>query len=140
MPKAKKAPEQFDWNSLKEELIRQDIEPAKQLLRKLVEELDYPDTGDKEKDKQIWDSLKESYELFVGEKGQVKLRLKTSKRVEIELKLLEYLYPKLRGTEVRGSIDHTFNISIQTFDSYEPAKIIEMSRPAQINDTNRESS
>jgi hypothetical protein len=140
MAKQRKSSNSEDGYTLKELMIRHGLDPADQLFRLISEVLPYPDTGDPERDKQIMDSLKESYEPFEDEKGRLRLRLKTSKRIEILKELMGYTHPKLRGMEIRGTVDHTFNISIQTFDDYGPKKVLDIIQPiAQLNDSNRES-
>lgn len=140
MPKAKKAPDQFDGYTLKELMVKHDLDPANELFTLLREELPYPDTGDPQRDKEIMESLRDSYEPFEDDKGRIRIRLKTSKRIEILKDLMGYTHPKLRGMEIRGNIDHTFNISIQTFDDYGAKKVVDITQPkAQLNDANRES-
>lgn len=129
-----------DGYTLKELMVKHDIDPANELFTLLRENLPYPDTGDPQRDEKIMDSLRESYEPFEDDSGRLRLRLKTSKRIDILQDLMGYTHPKLRGMEIRGNVDHTFNISIQTFDDYGTKKVLDITNTvAQLNDSNRES-
>lgn len=129
-----------DGYTLKELMVKHDIDPANELFTLLRENLPYPDTGDPQRDEKIMDSLRESYEPFEDDNGRLRLRLKTSKRIDILQDLMGYTHPKLRGMEIRGNVDHTFNISIQTFDDYGAKKVLDITNTvAQLNDSNRES-
>jgi hypothetical protein len=88
----------------------------------------------------VWDSMKSDYEIFFDEKGRRKVRPKLRIRVDIHLNNMKYQHPQLRGTEIRGSVDANFNITIQTFDNPTTATVIDITKPQELNDANRESS
>lgn len=141
MPKKKTQGSALDGVQLKELLIKYGIDPAEEILKMVVETYPYPDTGDPDKDREIMESLRQSYELYQDERGSIRLRPKLQIRMQAMQDLNSYVNPKLRGMEIRGNVDHTFNISIQTFDNYGPTNVVDITQPkAQLNEPNREGS
>jgi hypothetical protein len=140
MGKGKKAAGNEEDITMRELMARHGLDPADELFSLLNHTVEYPDTGDPERDIRWMENLKESYEPFIDERGRMRLKLKMSKRIEILKELLSYSRPKLKGTEIRGTVDHTFNINIQTFDDYGSKKVVDITQPIpQLNDANRES-
>lgn len=141
MPRAKSIPDRHNGYTVQELIAKHGLDPMDELFQIIHQTHPYPETGDPERDKEIMDSLRESWEPYEDEKGRIRLRLKTSKKIAILTDLCSYSYAKLRGVEVRGTIDNNFNITIQTFDNQAQAKVIDVAKEAlQLNESNSQSS
>jgi hypothetical protein len=100
--------------SMRELIIRHGVDPADELMKYVYQELPYP-----EDEKELL--RLPDWEPFCNEKGQKKLRLGTSKRIEVLKELMQYSYAKLRNAEVRGQVDYNINVSIKSFSPERPA-------------------
>lgn len=113
MPRHKKAPDLIKSGkyTLEELVAIHEHDPAEALFKLLTKDAPFPEDAP-----DVAASLLDSHEIYLNEKGVKRLRLKTRLRIEINRELMQYFNPKLRGQEIRGTVDHNFNITIKTFE------------------------
>lgn len=118
MPRRKEAPAKHCMEyTVQELLLKNDIDPLDEMIKMYQTELPWPVDGDGNELKDELRALLNYWEPAINEKGKKCLRLKTDKRIELMKELAQYVRPKLRGQEIRGTVDHTINVTIQTYDA-----------------------
>jgi hypothetical protein len=121
MPRRKEAPRQATEYTVRELLLKHDIDPLEEMMKMYQHELPWPVDGDGNVLVDELKALLPYWEPAVNEKGKKILRLKTDKRIELLKELAQYAHPKLRGAEVRGNVDYNITVNIKSF---EPTKVI----------------
>jgi hypothetical protein len=95
--------------TLKELLIRHDIEPLDELFKMYRETLPCPDYADQDFIAQLCST---GWEPYYAEDGKKRLRMSLVRRKELMADAANFVHPKLRASENHSTTDHSITVTI----------------------------
>ena len=107
MPRPKRL--DISKTTLKEILIRHQIDPLHELFQMYRETLPCPDYADPDFIAQLCAT---GWEPYYAEDGKKRLRMSLVRRKELMADAANFVYPKLRASENHSTTDHSITVTI----------------------------
>lgn len=111
-------------NSVRVILAKHGLDPFDEAIKAYKETLPWPDKEFLDANPSWLSALYDKgWEPFQTEDGKRRLRMGQGRRVELMTKLAPFVYPTLRASETKSTVDNTLTVRVIQFRADEPKRI-----------------